>query len=483
MGQPPPLRTIQTANLIQRRLHTSLTLSQRPASSPTRPQRRAERVPAQRPESRQAPNPTVHLAPSQSSCCGRSAAFNASTMSAPGGADAPRDIRSFFTLRPQYHQPQQRPPPSQLPTQHHQMPRSRTPMKRSSPTGSSEEEDPLSGGSARTVSRPVVAARPPMSSTSRIAVMLPASPASKGHGPPPPRPVVSDLVRRPNAHSATVKKETPVPLPRIPNFPQPASVSAPPTSASTPVPGPASGGRGRPKGWKPGMSYSVMRGNGPPGSVGRPRQVKVKAGAPPLPPGMAKRRGRPPKTPSPPPDAVYRSLRPQFVEFLCEWAGCKAELHNLETLRRHVFAIHGRSEMCLWAKCAALEPPRTLTNGDEFRQHVEEAHLVPFAWHIGDGPQNREGGGCRGPVEKGRRGGSGSRDEYDNDDDNTSKARVPAFLLDADGNQVTPSVREQQTEDLATWRSNRRKLKELLIRRNDALPDEDSSDEPEDEDG
>ncbi|KAL3962261.1 hypothetical protein ACCO45_003784 [Purpureocillium lilacinum] len=307
------------------------------------------------------------------------------------------------------------------------MPRSRTPMKRSSPTGSSEEEDPLSGGSARTVSRPVAAARPPMSSTSRIAVMLPASPASKGHGAPPPRPVVSDL---------------------------PASVSAPPTSASTPVPGPASGGRGRPKGWKPGMSYSVMRGNGPPGSVGRPRQVKVKAGAPPLPPGMAKRRGRPPKGPSPPPDAVYRSLRPQFVEFLCEWAGCKAELHNLETLRRHVFAIHGRSEMCLWAKCAALEPPRTLTNGDEFRQHVVEAHLVP-----------------------------GSRDEYDNDDDNTSKARVPAFLLDADGNQVTPSVREQQTEDLATWRSNRRKLKELLIRRNDALPDEDSSDEPEDEDG
>ncbi|UNI16133.1 hypothetical protein JDV02_002600 [Purpureocillium takamizusanense] len=400
----------------------------------------------------------------------------------PSGTDAPppppppRDIRSFFTLRPQQPSQQPPPPPSQLPMQdqdhdhyhhqHHPWPRSRTPTKRSSPTGSSDDEDPLSGGSARGAFR---LAPPASSATSRIAVMLPAPSAARALS--PGRPVVSDLVPRPRPHGghpSAVKKETPVPLPRMPNLNPAASTSAPVLRGAPPA---SVGGRGRPKGWKPGMSYSVMRGNEPHGSAGRPRSAKPRVGPghhSSLPPGtVIRRRGRPPKAPSPPPDAVYRSLRPQFVDFLCEWAGCRAELHNLETLRRHVWAVHGRSETCRWAKCAARDPPATLATGDELRRHVDEAHLVPFAWHIGDGPQN-----CLASRErKGRRG-------SENDDDH---GRVPTFLLDRDGNQVTPSVQGQQTEDLTTWRINRRKLKDLLIRRNDALPDEDSSDEPGDD--
>ncbi|KAF7542676.1 hypothetical protein G7046_g10128 [Stylonectria norvegica] len=78
------------------------------------------------------------------------------------------------------------------------------------------------------------------------------------------------------------------------------------------------------------------------------------------------------------------------------------------------------------------------------------AHLVPFAWHIGDGPRNAPGEEHKAEEEE----------------------EVPEFLMDAEGRQVTPWVRDQQLEDLATWKSNRRKLRDLLRRRNENLPDE-----------
>lgn len=152
---------------------------------------------------------------------------------------------------------------------------------------------------------------------------------------------------------------------------------------------------------------------------------------------------------------MYRQLRPRFPEFLCEWTGCKAELHNLETLRRHVLFVHGGSGCrCFWGKCMA-----SVATADEFRSHVEEAHMVPVAWHMGDGPRNwsRYTGG-------------------DGED-----GQVPDYLLDEHGVQVTPSIRDQEVEDVLTWRMNRRKLKELLIRRDENLPDEDSDEEGEEE--
>ena len=88
---------------------------------------------------------------------------------------------------------------------------------------------------------------------------------------------------------------------------------------------------------------------------------------------------------------------------------------------------------------------------DVFDAHMEEAHLVPFAWHVGDGPNN---------------GFEGKR--------KTEGEEIPDYLKDEHGNQVTPSVREQQEEDFATWKGNRRKLRELLRRRDENLPDEES---------
>ncbi|POR32929.1 Uncharacterized protein TPAR_06888 [Tolypocladium paradoxum] len=357
-------------------------------------------------------------------------------MSTPNGAY--RDIRGFFPVQP-------------TPTT--------TPKKRTWPTGSSDDEDPLSRSaeSARPrapgsqTGRPNErAAEPTFPATkSRIAVVLAASPSKKPlsvmsddkHRVGAAKPVVSDL--SPHYKRQVTVRETPVPLPKIPNWSAPsASTSAPPSTQH----------RGRPKGWKPGMSYSIMRGHGPPSA--RVRQVRAKA----PPPGFAKPRRRPPKPPSPPPGEVYNGLKPQFVEFLCEWTGCRAELHNLDTLRRHVYAVHDRDDkrICRWGKCSSTEPAREFSDTEQFTSHVEEAHLVPFAWHVGDGPRN--------DVDSGSRGGNGPEDE------------IPGFLKDAEGNQVTPSIRDQEVEDLATWRVNRRRLKELLIRRNENLPDDELDD-------
>ncbi|ETR99099.1 hypothetical protein M419DRAFT_47773, partial [Trichoderma reesei RUT C-30] len=228
-----------------------------------------------------------------------------------------------------------------------------------------------------------------------------------------------------------------------------------------------SSSRGRPKGWKPGMSYSALRGPaserpvtataGRPGRPAKPKPINT-------PFGHAKRRGRPPKAPSPLPWQVYRSLQTSFVAFLCEWRGCRAELHNLDTLRRHIHVVHCRKEappfVCRWGACAQMPASEcAFPNEPCLKEHVEEAHLVPFSWHVGDGPRN-SGGPVKHPLED---------------------VEIPDYLKDEQGNQVTPSVRDQQVEDFATFKQNRQKLKDLLFQMNENLPSEES-DSPVDED-
>lgn len=95
---------------------------------------------------------------------------------------------------------------------------------------------------------------------------------------------------------------------------------------------------------------------------------------------------------------------------------------------------------------------------DELLQlHIEEAHLIPFSWHVGDGPQN-----------------DSSRWQLADEDE------IPNYLEDEHGNQVTPSVRDQEVEDFATWKNNRQKLKDLLVRMNENLPSEESDSLPDD---
>ncbi|UKZ71726.1 uncharacterized protein TrAtP1_012674 [Trichoderma atroviride] len=152
----------------------------------------------------------------------------------------------------------------------------------------------------------------------QIVKIPPLEPVMGQQSTPRPMPTPAHLQRLPTkpfspaaTSSKPASKPTPVPLPKQlnkpsipPSIPAPTvnataitttSTSTPPLSASSPTPASQpSAGRGRPKGWKPGMSYSSLRG---PNSVARPvRQAKPKT----LALGPAKRRGRPPKAPSPP---------------------------------------------------------------------------------------------------------------------------------------------------------------------------------------
>lgn len=209
--------------------------------------------------------------------------------------------------------------------------------------------------------------------------------------------------------------------------------------------------RGRPKGWRPGMAYSTGKKNmAREKSFARAERTKGKP-APNY--DLKKRRGRPPRRPSPTPQAIFGRVRPKFVSYLCEWQGCRAELHNMATLRKHVMVVHGDSELCKWAKCAAAEPQVRLQDGIDFEEHMERMHLVPFEWHMGDGPQNSMGA---------------SKPDH-------QESELAPYLLDQDGNQVTPSIRDQELEDHITWRNNRRRLRELLMQRDANAPFEEDS--------
>ncbi|OAA48160.1 C2H2 finger domain-containing protein [Beauveria brongniartii RCEF 3172] len=208
------------------------------------------------------------------------------------------------------------------------------------------------------------------------------------------------------------------------------------------------------------MSYGQMRGGAGSRSVvhaGRSGRQKH------IPNYSLKRRRRTVTRPDPrTPRELYHALKPAFIGFLCEWSGCKANLHNMDTLRRHVDAIHLKpreQHCCLWGKCGEQSVARQI-DGVALATHLEQAHLVPMTWHVGDGPKNS----CDWSTKL------------------EADAEVVAdFLKDKEGNQVTPSTRDQLVEDLQTYRTNRRKLKELILRRDENL-DSQSSDASEDED-
>ncbi|KAH8168949.1 hypothetical protein LIA77_11075 [Sarocladium implicatum] len=216
--------------------------------------------------------------------------------------------------------------------------------------------------------------------------------------------------------------------------------------------------RGRPKGWKPGMAYTDIR---PRATTARSAAAAATAGGP-------KRRGRPPRAQSPPPRVLYRRRKAGLFAFLCEWKGCSAELHNLATLRRHVHLVHaeGAAGQCRWGPCSDTPPTAaSKLEGRSLRKHIEEQHLVPLAWHVGDGPRHV---------------GDGVRRDDERKEVEEGERVVPRWLLDREGRQVTEGIWEQEVEDLATWKENRRKLKELIMRRDANLPSGEESEGEED---
>ena len=85
---------------------------------------------------------------------------------------------------------------------------------------------------------------------------------------------------------------------------------------------------------------------------------------------------------------------PKSQSFKCRWEGCKAELHNLETLRLHLFKVHSQKTShntidCRWEGCSErnFDPsPASGSTNTTWRTHVQQHHLDPLSWKMGDGP-------------------------------------------------------------------------------------------------
>ncbi|KAI7502885.1 hypothetical protein KC367_g1901 [Hortaea werneckii] len=108
-------------------------------------------------------------------------------------------------------------------------------------------------------------------------------------------------------------------------------------------------------------------------------------------------------------------VEPKYQVFKCMWKDCHAELHNLETLKKHVIKLHGKPNAdrkfeCLWNDCNVLP----LADVTVWANHFDRQHLQPIAWKQGDGP----------------RGGISDHNATDSE----------AYLSDAQGRSVTPII-------------------------------------------
>ncbi|KAF6833143.1 hypothetical protein CMUS01_06656 [Colletotrichum musicola] len=221
------------------------------------------------------------------------------------------------------------------------------------------------------------------------------------------------------------------------------------SSGATPQPQPKK--RGRPKGYRPSLAMKASQDDDSEPGRRKLRPDRPKAGS--MYAGKGKRRGRPPKQASPKPREIYENLNPHFNTWICEWQACRAELHNFATLRRHIGVVHLKNIpfQCRWGKCAAQQSPHEFPTSADLESHLEDRHMPPIAWQAGDGPQV-------------------SLKLYAPDDG----TELPDYLFDKAGNQITPSIRDQKEEDFLTWRANRRKLKDLLLQRDQNLPSEEA---------
>jgi hypothetical protein len=96
---------------------------------------------------------------------------------------------------------------------------------------------------------------------------------------------------------------------------------------------------------------------------------------------------------------------PRFHYYKCKWQNCTAELHNLETLKKHVFKVHRKGALhepleCLWNDCGKevtnFDPntniriekhtPHPFDLESDWRGHIQQHHFDPLSWELGDGP-------------------------------------------------------------------------------------------------
>lgn len=221
-----------------------------------------------------------------------------------------------------------------------------------------------------------------------VRVQTPDSlPAKKKSGrprkytPPPAR-----LIKRPDlgdSNASSPGPATPSSAPQ-PNHPDPAMAAPIPSSnvvgynAFNQLGADGKKKKGRPFGWRKDIHSRAAQGL-PSGSHPSKKITTTSSSPAPL--------GRPPKH-------VSEPVVPKYQTFACGWADCKSSLHNLETLTKHLVKVHGRPEpeqgqlVCRWQGC----PDSTTRREAGFEAiepwlaHVDEAHLRPIRWSLGDGP-------------------------------------------------------------------------------------------------
>jgi hypothetical protein len=107
-------------------------------------------------------------------------------------------------------------------------------------------------------------------------------------------------------------------------------------------------------------------------------------------------------------EVPVRSSSPQGLPtFKCRWKGpCKTELHNLDTLRKHINRVHRPSDeeieaqgfVCWWRKCQSLTtdkeenwvPTQGFATAEEWMEHINDVHLHKVAMKLGDGPNTTQ---------------------------------------------------------------------------------------------
>ena len=128
--------------------------------------------------------------------------------------------------------------------------------------------------------------------------------------------------------------------------------------------------------------------------------------------GQASRRGSSILPSSPIPKGQIRKTNspapiPKRQVYNCRWKDCQAELHNLETLRKHVRKHMNDFDedsdyQCLWAGCGnskigTLNPDTErellhFKSAASWERHMDGRHLDHYAWELGDGPSSHPSG-------------------------------------------------------------------------------------------
>ncbi|KAG4417276.1 hypothetical protein IFR04_009566 [Cadophora malorum] len=209
--------------------------------------------------------------------------------------------------------------------------------------------------------------------------------------------------------------------------------------------------RGRPSSNKPRAEPTPKKRGRPFKTVESELKAKPRASSSGTSTPTYKKKGRPFKVRHQP---FIPQPEPIFNRFLCEWKGCQAELQNMETLRLHLHIVHQKREKgklpCLWAKCGAqkvvegedgdktvVDDHPVFSSKEEWKDHLEVKHLIPFSWYMGDGPKATDLSG-------------------------TPKGTInPLWLNDSHGNQVTPSIKGQPLEEGRASILNKKRFRKM----------------------